>query len=147
MKTINILLTLLTFFIGYGSSNAQTSVASTEAVQIRAKLKISVPEGTFSGNLDDKQYNVSIECSYFNEDYFKFQSDNTGATDSNGDGLIISGFQKDQKLVLTIIDNGKTFSAANIQFTKGNNTASGGGRLFEENTTKSFKVSFKVECQ
>jgi len=111
------------------------------------KPQVVAPKGTFSGNLGGKQYNVAIECQYFNEDYFKFQSDKTDVTDSNGDGLIISGFQKDKKLVLTIMDNGKTFSAANIEFTKDNNTVSGSGKLFEEGTARSFEVSFKVACQ
>jgi len=98
--------------------------------------------------LGGKQYKVTIECSYFNEDYFTFRSDRTDVTDNDGDGLIISGFQKDEKLVLTVIDNGKTFSAANLQFTKDNNTASGRGRLFEDGgNAKGQLFSFKVECQ
>lgn len=138
MKTLTIIFSILLFIACNEKSKKN---------EPKNKPLVVAQKGTFNGNLGDKQYKVAIECSYFNENYFKFQSDKTDVTDSNGDGLIISGFQKDKKLVLTIIDNGKTFSAANIQFTKGNNNASGVGKLFEEGTARSFEVSFKVACQ
>jgi len=139
MKTLTIIVSLL-LFVACNEKNKKSEPKNNTQIVV-------APKGTFSGNLAGKQYNVAIECSYFNEAYFTFRSDRTDVTDSNGDGLIISGFQKDKKLVLTIIDNGKTFSAANIQFTKGNNNASGVGKLFEEGTARSFEVSFKVACQ
>jgi len=114
----------------------------------KSKTEVTTPKGTFSGNLMGKKYEVEIQYSYFNQDYFKFQSDKTDITDSYGDGLIISGYQQGKKMVLTINDNGKNFSSANIQFTKADNIASGSGKLFEEGgDVTGLEVSFKIECQ
>ena len=138
MKTLTIIFSIL-LFVACNEKN--------KTVDPKNKTQIIATKGIFNGNLGGKQYSVAIECSYFNEDYFKFQSDKTDVTDSNGDGLIISGFQKGKKLVLTIIDNGKTFSAANVQLSKNDDTATGSGKLFEEGTSKAFELTFKVECQ
>lgn len=139
MKTL-IIVILILVFVGCNLKKDQDKTNSV--------TDFVAPKGLFTATLGGKQYKVEIECSYFNEDYFKFQSDKTDLTDSNGDGLIISGFQKGKKLVLTIINRSKKFSAANIIFTKANNTASGGGKLFEEGgNIKGFEIVFKVACQ
>ena len=59
---------------------------------------------------------------------------------------VLSGMENNGKLVLTIIDNGKTFSAGNVSFTKGDNKAVGSGKLFEEVTAIAHDVQFTVLC-
>ena len=109
----------------------------------------NVPEnsGMFSGTVAENEYKVKVSCSYFDKDYFQFLSDKTDVSDTNGDGLIISGMEHNGKFILTIIDNGKTFSVGNLSnFTKGENNAEGSGKLFEEGTADAHDVQFSVTC-
>ena len=102
--------------------------------------------GMFSGIVAGKEYKVGVNCSDFDKDYFRFLSDRTDVSDTNGDGIILSGMENNGKLVLTIIDNGKTFSAGNVNFTKGDNKVEGSGKLFEEVTAIAHDVQFTVTC-
>lgn len=105
-------------------------------------------QGTFQADFNGKHYEVPIECSYYEHDYFKFQSDKTDVSDTNGDGLVVSGFQNGEKLVLTIKDQDVIYSAPGIrEWKKENNGMEGSGVLFEEGGVKQSKVSFQVKCQ
>jgi hypothetical protein len=103
--------------------------------------------GMFSGSVAGNEYKVEVSCSYLDKDYFQFKSDKTDISDTNGDGIIISGMETSGKFTLTIIDNGKTFSVGNLSnFTKGDNKAEGSGKLFEEGTADAHDVQFSVIC-
>ncbi len=103
--------------------------------------------GMFSGTVAGNEYKVEVSCSYFDKDYFQFLSDKTDVSDTNGDGIIISGMETNGKFVLTIIDNGKTFSVGKLSnFTKGYNRAEGSGKLFEEGTANAYDAQFSVIC-
>lgn len=103
--------------------------------------------GLFSGIVAGNEYKVGVNCSYFDKDYFQFKSDKTDISDTNGDGIILSGMENNGKFTLTIIDNGKTFSAGSLSnFTKGDDKAEGSGKLFEEGTAKAHDVQFTVTC-
>ena len=103
--------------------------------------------GMFSGSVAGNEYKVEVSCAYFDKDYFQFKSDKTDISDTNGDGIIISGMQTSGKFTLTIIDNGKTFSVGNLSnFSKGDGKAEGSGKLFEEGTSEAHDVQFSVIC-
>ena len=103
--------------------------------------------GMFTGAVAGNEYRVEVNCSYIDKDYFQFKSDKTDITDTNGDGLIITGMETGGKFSLTINDNGKTFSVGNLaNFSKGNNKAEGSGQLFEEGTSAAHDVRFSVVC-
>lgn len=97
--------------------------------------------------LKGKDYRSPVNCSYFGEDYFYFKSDKLETTDTNGDGIVITGHQRDQKMILTVIVDGKTYSAANLGVQKREFTAIGKGKLFMEDTAESFEASYKVMCK
>ncbi len=97
--------------------------------------------------LDGMDYHSPVNCSYFGEDYFYFKSDKLETTDTNGDGIVINGHQQDDKMVLTLILEGKTYSAANLGIQKKEFTALGAGKLFSEDGSESFKTTYKVSCQ
>ena len=105
--------------------------------------RTQVCSATVAGN----EYQVKVSCSYFDKDYFQFLSDKTDASDSYGDGLVISGMENKGKFILTIIDNGKTFSSGNLSnFIKGENNAEGSGKLFEEGMAGTHDFQFSVNC-
>lgn len=108
--------------------------------------RVQKSSGMFSGVVAGKEYKVGVNCSDFDKDYFQFLSDRTDVSDTNGDGIILSGMENNGKLVLTIIDNGKTFSAGNVVFTKADSKAEGSGKLFEEATAIAHDVQFIVMC-
>ena len=104
--------------------------------------------GMFDGKVGDRSYHVAVECSYLDQDYFTFKSDRTDVTDSNGDGLIISGMQNGHKFALTVIDNGVKYSAGRLDsFSKSDTGAEGSGTLFQDGSPDSFAAQFKVSCQ
>jgi len=108
------------------------------------------PAGTgyFDGVVDDHAFLVNVTCSDLEQDYFRFLSDRTDAADSNGDGVIISGMQNGQKFVLTVINNGETFSTGRLENFKKNATgATGSGRLYQDNSTAYFETHFTVVCK
>jgi hypothetical protein len=136
MKKIIPVFALCVLFIGCGKGSDESG---NSAVQKNS--------GTFSGSVAGNEYKVDVTCSYFDKDYFQFKSDKTDISDTNGDGVVISGMETSGKFTLTIIDNGKTFSVANLSnFTKGDNKAVGSGELFEEGTANAHDVQFSVIC-
>lgn len=105
------------------------------------------PSGMFSGTLGDKHYEVAVNCRFFDTDNFMMNSDRTDTVDSNGDGIIISGMEDRGKFVLTIVDNGVTYSTGRLQnFVKGDNRAEGSGQLFEDDGRGTKNVEFVVTC-
>ncbi len=111
-----------------------------------ASAKVKKNSGMFTGTVAEKKYKVGVNCTDIDKDYFRFLSDRTDVSDTNGDGIVLSGMENNGKLVLTIIDNGKTFSAGNVKFTKGNNNAQGSGKLFEQGGDAIHEVKFTVNC-
>ena len=102
----------------------------------------------FSGTLDGKSYDVDVSCSFFSTDSFTMRSDKTDVTDSNSDGLIISGDEFNGGFSLTIVDQGNTYSIGRLEdFTKGDNSAQGSGQLIEEGTSAMKDVEFTVTCR
>lgn len=131
-----------------GASNAAAVSATSAAASVAASASYT-PPGRFTATLGERSYDVAVECSYLEQDYFQFKSDKTDITDSNGDGLIISGFQDGKTLTLGIIDQGVNFSTPGLDtFTKSAAGISGGGEMWEEGATdpKSLPVAFTVEC-
>ena len=103
--------------------------------------------GQFSGTLGNKHHEVAVNCSFFDTDSFTMRSDKTDTVDSNGDGIIISGEEFRGKFVLTIVDNGTTYSTGRLQnFVKGDNKAEGSGQLFEDGGMGTKDVEFVVTC-
>jgi len=123
-----------------------TLAGCSEGSDESKNTNVQESSGMFSGSVAGKEYEVGVNCSDFDKDYFRFLSDRTDVSDTNGDGIIISGMENNGKLVLTVIDNGKTFSAGNVNFTKGDNKAEGSGKLFEEGATLPHDVKFTVMC-
>ena len=104
-------------------------------------------QGMFKGNVGEKTYEIAVNCSYLDQDYFMFKSDATDVTDSNGDGIIISGMQTGDKFTFTVIDNGKTFSVGRLaSFSKADNQAEGSGTVYEDGSTNSYEARFQVTC-
>jgi len=111
------------------------------------KTTVQKNSGMFSGTVSENKYKIDVKCSYFDKDYFQFLSDRTDVSDTNGDGIIVSGMENNGKLVLTVIDNGKTFSTGNLaNYKKGDEKAEGSGKLFEEGTSAAHDVQFVVTC-
>lgn len=110
----------------------------------------SSPAGSsmFSGTLGDKHYEVAVTCRFFETDSFMMKSDRTDSTDSNGDGVIISGEEFRGKFILTIIDNGTKYSTGRLaNFAKGDNRAEGSGELMEDGGIGRKNVEFVVTCK
>lgn len=122
---------------------------STTLTANEAAVKESNKGGVFKAVTSNKTYEVAIECSYYEEDYFQFKSDKLDVGDSNGDGLNINGFQTGKQLVLTIVDNGVKFSAPNITtWQKTDNAFKGTATLYEEgsSTANTIEVTFSGSC-
>ena len=136
MKKIFTMIAICIPLIGCGKGNDESGSSNVQK-----------NSGTFSGTVAGNEYKVDVSCSYFDKDYFQFNSDKTDVSDTNGDGVIISGMETNGKFTLTIIDKGKTFSVGNLSnFTKGENKAEGSGQLFEEGTADAHDVQFSVIC-
>ncbi len=140
------LITIISIFLLLGCNSDKKTKTTSKA------SKKSEYTGSFKATTNDggnsKAYNVNIRCRSFDEEYFQFFSDKDDITDSNGDGLIISGFQDGKKLNLTIVDNGKSFSSGNITgFTKGHGILTAKGVLFKENTAETINISFFAKCE
>lgn len=91
---------------------------------------------------------MDVACSYFDQDYFQFKSDKTDASDTDGDGLIISGMQNGSNLVLTIVDGDTTFSSAGISdWKKDAGAAAGRGVLYGDDGSGPFEVEFEIHCE
>ncbi|MEO0571503.1 MAG: hypothetical protein AAF039_07330, partial [Bacteroidota bacterium] len=90
-----------------------------------------------------------VNCSFFGEDYFYFKSDKLETTDTNGDGIVITGHQQDDKMILTLILDGKTYSAANLAVQKKEFTAKGAGKLFLQDTNEyvALEATYIVSCR
>ena len=141
MRTVLLAITSCALILGCGDGTANPQSQAKPAAN-------SAGGGMFDGKVGDRTYHVGVECSYLDQDYFTFNSDRTDATDTNGDGLIISGMQNGDKFVLTIVDNGLKFSAGRLDsFSKSDTGAEGSGTLFQDGSPDSFAAQFKVSCQ
>ena len=76
-----------------------------------------------------------------------FRSDETDTEDTNDDGLVVTGLQQGDRLVLTIIDGGTTFQAAGLTgWSRTATGATGGGMVLELSTGRNHQVTFTVTC-
>lgn len=136
MKKIITLIATCGFLIGCGEGSDNSGIS-----------KVQKGLGEFSGTVAGKNYKVQVSCSYFNKDYFQFKSDKTDISDTNGDGIVISGMENNGKFALTIIDNERTYSAGNLStFSKGDKKAEGSGKMFVEGSADAHDVQFSVIC-
>jgi hypothetical protein len=136
MKNLCTMLALCPLLISCGGGSGESQDAAGQTAS-----------GKFSGTVAGNTYQVAVSCDYFDQDYFQFKSDRTDASDSNGDGIVISGMQNNGKFVLTIMDSGTTFSTGNLSnFEKGDNKATGSGTLFEDGGTDTAEVQFSIDC-
>lgn len=104
--------------------------------------------GYFDGVVGDHAFLVNVRCADLDQDYFRFLSDRTDSADSNGDGVIISGMQDGDKFVLTVINDGVTFSTGRLENFKKNSTgATGTGRLYQDNARSYLETHFSVVCK
>jgi len=131
-------ISLLLFGCGEGESAAEASATKGAAPG---------GGGSFSGRVGDQTYKVEVACKGLDQDWFMFLSDRTDHTDSNGDGLNISGMQNGDKFTLTIVDQGVTYSTGKLtMFSKDANGAQGSGALYQDNSRNSFDAEFTVIC-
>jgi hypothetical protein len=124
---------------GNGDGNASAS-GTTSA---------SSYDGTFTATVGDRSYDVPVNCSGLGEDDFEFRSDRSDASDTNGDGYVVSGMQNGEKFILTVMDHDTTWSTPNLsEWTVDGTTVEGAGPLYEDggdNRTRS--VSFTANCE
>jgi hypothetical protein len=126
--------------VGCGDGNEASEGAATAAPD-------SSGSGSFTGHIGERSYKVNVSCAYLDKDYFTFLSDRTDSSDTNGDGIIISGMQNGKKLVFTVIDNGKKYSTGNLTtFEKSATGVRGSGTLFEDGANGQVDADFSVDC-
>lgn len=159
MKTIIMVIVCCVFVVGCGNE-AQDNERSTSSGVVPSRAASS-GKGSFNGRVGENTYAVDVKCLSLNRRYFNFMSDQMGefdsnnfvgdpanGIDSNGDGLIILGQQNTDDFILTIIDNGVTYTANRLgSFEKGVTGAHGSGTLFEQRSLEAFEAEFSVECQ
>lgn len=146
MKKLITIISIFLLLVGCNSDKkTKTASKASKQSEYTGNFKAIIIDGENS-----KSYSVKIRCRSFDEDYFQFFSDKDDVTDSNGDGLIISGFQSGEKLNLTIVDNGKSLSTGNItDFDKieALSVMKGKGLLFKKGTAQTVVVTFTAECK
>lgn len=126
--------------VGCGDGNEASEQAATAA-------PAATGGGSFTGHVGEHSYQVNVSCAYLDKDYFTFLSDRTDSSDTNGDGIIISGMQNGKKLVFTVIDSGKKYSTGNLAtFEKSATGMSGSGTLFEDGASGQVDAEFSVDC-
>ena len=134
MKSVTILIAIGITLAGCSQDDADAPAATANP-------------GMFTGTVGETDYKVEVRCEHFDQDYFMFNSDLTDASDSNGDGIVISGMQTRGKFIFTVIDNGKTYSVGRLaSFSKGDNQAEGSGTVHEDGSTNSYDARFLVTC-
>ncbi len=143
MKKSMYLMLILLFLCCY-SKKKETSETKEHNSSDTLKI-LQTEESTVVVTLDGMDYHSPVKCSYFGEDYFYFKSDKLETTDTNGDGIVITGHQQDDKMIFKLIVEGKTYSAANLGIRKEGGTAIGAGKLFAG--SDSFNTTYKVICR
>jgi len=125
---------------GCSDGNEASERAATAA-------SVSTGGGSFTGRVAERSYQLSVTCSHLDKDYFTFLSDRTDSSDTNGDGIIISGMQNGKKLVFTVIDHDKKYSTGKLaNFEKSATGASGSGSLFEDGANGQVDGEFSLTC-
>jgi len=119
-----------------------------EALKAPSSQTSAAGHGTFRGTVGGNSYEVDVDCFHLDRDWFAFLSDKNDVTDSNGDGLNISGMQNGDRFVLTVTDHGQTYSAGRLaEFSKNATGAEGSGPLMLEGSPDSFDAEFSVTCE
>ena len=105
-------------------------------------------QGSFTGTVGGQEYEVTVDCFHLDKDWFTFLSDRDDVTDSNGDGLNISGMQNGDRFVLTVIDHGEKHSTGKLaSFTKSATGAQGAGSLTLDGSPQTLEAYFSVSCK
>ena len=103
--------------------------------------------GRFKATLGDAVYDLEVGCTGLDQDYFSFLSDKNDVTDSNGDGLVISGMQIGKNLILTIINQDDSWSAPSLaEWKKSSSGATGSGQVYLKSDSSLHEVVFEVTC-
>jgi hypothetical protein len=131
---ITICILIISFLTACGDSNHGESAQSKS-------------QGQFTGSLNQQAIDVAVRCRAFNENYFSFHSDASQTDDSNGDGIVLNGFQMKNKLAFDIRTKDGFYSTPNLsEFDKKDQQASGSGNLYPESGGKQIPVKFTVSC-
>lgn len=108
----------------------------------------SLNQLNFTAQFKGKDYNLEVNCSYLEEEYFLFKSDKLDNKDTNGDGIVVSGFQNKNKLAFTIIIEGEVYSTPKLDvWSKSKNNIIGSGYVYLEGTTQKINISFNLICK
>lgn len=145
MKPLIVIASGALLLAGCGGNNE--APAPPEAPAKPASHANAASHGTFHGTVGDNSYEVDVDCFHLDKDWFTFLSDQNDMTDSNGDGLNISGMQNGDKFVLTVTDHGQTYSTGRLEsFSKNATGARGSGSLMLEGSPDRFDAEFSVTC-
>lgn len=105
--------------------------------------------GKISLTIDGASHSATVKCHVFEEGNLRFLSDNFGAADDDGDGLIITGVESlDGHLQLVVTMNGVVLRSERLNsFQREENGASGSGKLrMDGDSTNLVDVDVSVTC-
>ena len=106
------------------------------------------PNGRVQVELLGRTYEVEVVCRDISGERFRFLSDATEAHDSNGDGLVVSGVQQGEQLMLILVDQGRSYRANRLStWEKTPDGATGSGMMLEDGTAAPYGVSFRLSCE
>lgn len=106
------------------------------------------PNGRVQLELLGKTYEVEVVCRDIAGEHFRFLSDATEAHDTNGDGLVVSGVQQGEQLMLVLVDQGRSYRANRLSsWEKTAAGATGSGMMLEDGTAAPYGVSFRLSCE
>ena len=132
-----------------GESNRENSETNPKGDTENLNVFKDAEKSTVTIKMEGTEYKVRVNCAFFGEDHFYFKSDKLETTDTNGDGIVITGHQENHKMILTLIVEGTTYSAANFSIEKKEFTAMGTGKLFLEDANEyvAHEATYEVNCK
>ena len=129
-------------------SDQQAVAPSSEAKPVAAAEQDTKPAGHFSATLGDKNYDLETQCLNLEKEFFTFASDSKDSPVYKGNRVVISGMQSLHNLMLTIMDDGETWSARNITaWEKSASGAAGSGQMVKAGDSSSYEITFEVTCK
>lgn len=145
MRFIFLFLFLISFF------NC-TSQKIAEQVSIQ-KHNVDEDNNNFVAQFLEEEIKLQVTC-WLDERIQKsqfeviFKSDRSHDEDSNGDGLVVSGYLIDNKLTITIIKDSITYHTDELShWSNSNNVFKGDGYLVEQETNEELEISFTLTCK
>lgn len=111
-------------------------------------ISLAEEQGRFRGTIDNKSYDVTVQCFNMQSEHFRFQSDDWAQEDTNEDGVVVTGVKSETKLVLFVRGDGKTFKIALDRFEKSENTIDYVGEVVRANVwgKRTYPLNFRVTC-